>query len=144
MSSSLARVVAAGGLFSVLVIGCASGGQPHGVAATTPPTNPVDTGKIDDPIQILQSRAPGLVVNRTSDGSISIRLLRGPSSVGNVEPLYIVDDSPYQPGPGGVLTGISPYDIASLRVLTRPEDIGVYGARGRNGVILVKTKRPGS
>jgi TonB-dependent SusC/RagA subfamily outer membrane receptor len=28
-------------------------------------------------------------------------------------------------------------------VLKNPEDIGIYGIRGANGVIVIKTKHPG-
>ncbi len=55
-------------------------------------------------------------------------------------PLYVIDGVPINPGPGGALTGINPYDIESIRVLKDVGDTAEYGLRGANGVILIKTK----
>ncbi len=90
----------------------------------------------------LEGRVAGVVVSRSPDGGIAVRV-RGASSVyGNVEPMYIVDGMPIQPGPNGALTGINPYDIESIRVLKDPADVGIYGSRGANGVVVIKTKKP--
>jgi TonB-dependent SusC/RagA subfamily outer membrane receptor len=124
-------------------------------AETTPRTDPsadastVTAAEIDrsapgdQPIEkVLAGRVAGVNVTRTPDGGIAVRI-RGASSVyGNNEPLYIVDGIPIQAGPGGALTGINPYDIESIRVLKDAADIAMYGSRGANGVIIVKTKRP--
>jgi len=98
-----------------------------------------------DPIEkLLMSRSPGVYVGRGIDGGIVVRIRGGSSVHGNNEPLYILDGVPFQPGPGGSLTGINPYDIESIKVLKDAADITMYGARGGNGVIVIKTKRPGS
>jgi TonB-dependent SusC/RagA subfamily outer membrane receptor len=94
-----------------------------------------------DPIEkVLMNRSPGVWVGRGADGSIAVRIRSGTSLMGNNEPLYIVDGSPFLPGAGGALTGINPYDIASIKVLKDPADISMYGVRGANGVIIIKTK----
>ena len=130
---------------SILAIGCASG-QKGGVAATTPPRAPDSSSTtVKDPFDLLRSRAPGLMVTRAADGSVAIQLLQPATSVNSGgEPLFLVDDVPFRPGPGGALTGISPYDIESIKVLRRPEEVGIYGIRGANGVIIIKTKKPGT
>ena len=93
--------------------------------------------------QLLMDRFPGVMVARTSDGGLSVRI-RGVSSFhGSNEPLFVIDDVPMTPGPGGALTGVNPHDIESIKVLKNPEDTGVYGVRGANGVIVITTKRPG-
>jgi TonB-dependent SusC/RagA subfamily outer membrane receptor len=93
--------------------------------------------------RILQSKFPGVIVTSTPAGlSVTIG---GPSSFdGSSSPLYVLDGSPINPGPKGVLTGLNPYDIESIKVLRNPADIAVYGMRGAKGVILITTKRPGS
>ena len=92
--------------------------------------------------KVLQTMAPGALVSRSSNGGISIQI-RGPSSFySGQEPLYIIDDSPFPAGPGGVLYGLNPHDIESIRVLKDPADTGVYGMRGANGVIVITTKKP--
>jgi TonB-dependent SusC/RagA subfamily outer membrane receptor len=97
-----------------------------------------------EPIEkVLQAKVPGLLVSRTSDGNISVQIRGASSFYSGVRPLYVIDESPMEPGPGGVLTGINPYDIESIRVLKDPAETGIYGMRGANGVILITTKRPG-
>ena len=93
--------------------------------------------------QIIEAKIPGVQVTRTSTGAIAIRI-RGTSSIysGN-DPLYVIDGTPLEAGPGGALIGVNPYDIESIRVLKDPADIGIYGVRGANGVIVITTKRPG-
>jgi TonB-dependent starch-binding outer membrane protein SusC len=95
-----------------------------------------------DPIEkLLMNRSPGVWVGRASDGSIAVRIRGGTSLMGNNEPLYILDGSPFIPGPAGSLTGINPYDIESIKVLKDPAELSMYGSRGANGVIIIKTKQ---
>jgi hypothetical protein len=103
-----------------------------------------DSANIDDPIKLLQANAPGASIIRTSDGGIAVNIMQPPKSfVANSGPLYLVDDAPFRAGPNGELTGISVYDIQSIKVLRRPEEVGVYGSRGVNGVVLIRLKKPG-
>ena len=91
----------------------------------------------------IQSKSPGVVVTRTPGGGIAVNI-RGSSSVmGSNQPLYVIDDVPFEAGPDGALVGINPHDIESIAVLKNPEDTGIYGSRGANGVILIKTRKPG-
>ncbi len=92
--------------------------------------------------QLLAGKVAGVVVVRTDDGGIAVRIRGTSSFTGNNEPLYVLDGVPIQPGPNGSLQGINPYDIASIKVLKDPADITMYGVRGANGVILIKTKKP--
>src|SRR5712692_2829488 len=97
-----------------------------------PPGEPIE--------KLLMGRAPGVFVSRTPDGGISVRI-RGPASFYlSGEPLYVIDGTPIEPGSGGVLRGINPWDIASIQVLKNPSDTAIYGMRGANGVIVIKTK----
>jgi TonB-dependent SusC/RagA subfamily outer membrane receptor len=127
-----------------LAAGCASS-----ATRRPPPSDPVVTAKDvenrGDPIEkVIQDKVPGVLVTTTPDGSLALQI-RGPSSFfANTEPLYVVDEVPFTPGPGGALTGVNPHDVESIRVLKDPADIGVYGVRGANGVIVVTTKRPPS
>jgi len=125
-----------------LVVGCATGNTIH-----EPPAQPTVTGEdlarnAGDPIErVLQAKFPGVSVISTP-GGVSVQI-GGPSSfVSNAGPLYVLDESPVTAGPGGLLRGLNPYDIESIRVLRNPADIGIYGMRGSNGVILITTKRP--
>jgi len=94
--------------------------------------------------QLLMDRFPGVQVSRTPDGGISVRI-RGVTSLrGSNEPLYVIDGVPMEAAPGGALKGINPHDVASIQVLKDPAETAMYGVRGANGVIIIKTKRPGS
>jgi len=95
-----------------------------------------------EPIEkILEGRVTGVEVRRTRDG-LAVRIRGQTSLQGGSEPLYVIDGIPIQPGPGGALVGISAYDIESIRVLKDVADTAMYGVRGANGVIVIKTKRP--
>ena len=97
------------------------------------PTEPIE--------KILQAKVAGVWVTRTPDGGLAIRI-RGTTTVsGNTAPLYVIDDVPIQPGPNGALAGINPYDIASIEVVKDVTGTAMYGIRGANGVIIIKTKR---
>ena len=93
--------------------------------------------------QVLMGRFPGVEVIRTSDGGFAVRIRGGSSIRSGNTPLYVLDGVVIEPGPNGYLTGINPNDIASIEVLKEPAETALYGVRGANGVIIVKTKQPG-
>jgi TonB-dependent SusC/RagA subfamily outer membrane receptor len=96
----------------------------------------------NEPIEkYLASRSAGVNIGRTPEGNLTIRIRGGSTSAyGNNAPLYIVDGVPYAPANDGGLSGINPYDIQSIKVLKAATDITMYGVRGANGVIVIKTK----
>jgi TonB-dependent SusC/RagA subfamily outer membrane receptor len=91
--------------------------------------------------QQLMAKVPGVIVTRTDAGDVAIRIRGGSSAYGNNEPLYIVDGQAVIPGPGGGLSGLNPNDIASIKVLKDAASMSMYGSRGGNGVIVIKTKQ---
>lgn len=91
--------------------------------------------------KILHGRIAGVVVTPAPDGGIAVRIRGGSSIYGNNEPLYVVNGMTVTPGPNGSLTGISPYDIESITVVKDAASLAMYGSRGANGVIVIKTKR---
>jgi TonB-dependent SusC/RagA subfamily outer membrane receptor len=131
-----------------LVSGCgnSAGGKTAPAPAPSPTRDNVTSGDVQRapnvPIeQLLQSKVPGILVTRTDDGSIAIRIRGSTSFSGNNFPLYVVDGVAVASGPGGSLPGINPYDIESIKVLKDATDITMYGSRGANGVIVIKTKK---
>jgi len=91
--------------------------------------------------QQLMAKVPGVIVTRTETGDVAIRIRGGSSAYGNNEPLYIVDGQAVLPGPGGGLSGLNPNDIESIKVLKDAASMSMYGSRGGNGVIVIKTKQ---
>jgi TonB-dependent SusC/RagA subfamily outer membrane receptor len=63
--------------------------------------------------------------------------IRGIGSINANSPLYVIDDVPYN----GNINAINPNDIESVNVLKDPSQTAIYGVRGANGVILIKTKK---
>ena len=94
----------------------------------------------NEPIEkVLQGRISGVTVVHAPDGGLSVQI-RGQRYRDRTQPLYVLDGMAIDPGPGGSLSGISPYDIESIKVLKDPADLTMYGSRGANGVIVIKTK----
>ena len=110
------------------------------LAGTTVTSEDLDRSPVQTIEQVLQSKVPGVVITRTPDGWLSVRI-RGATTInGSTEPLYVIDGLAIQPGPGGSLVGINPHDIASIEVLKDAASLSFYGIRAGNGVILIKTK----
>ena len=65
-------------------------------------------------------------------------VIRGMGSITqNTSPLFVIDGVPFEDPPSGLL---DPADIESLTVLKDASAAAIYGARGANGVVIVKTK----
>ncbi|HEY6159526.1 MAG TPA: TonB-dependent receptor plug domain-containing protein [Gemmatimonadales bacterium] len=96
----------------------------------------------DQPIeQLLASRFTGVLTSRTSGGGLSVRIRGVGSFFSSNEPLYVIDDVPINLGDGATLRAINPRDIASIEVIKDPAGLALYGVRGANGVIVIRTKR---
>ncbi len=139
------------GLVVGLIVGCAYRNKTS--PDTAPPSSPSSRSTVTaediqrspgEPVEnVLAGRVAGVTVTRTADGGIAVRI-RGTTSIyGSQEPLYVLDGIEIQPGSNGSLSGIAPEDIQSIEVLKDAVSTAMYGVRGANGVIIIKTKRPG-
>ncbi len=90
-----------------------------------------------DAAQAMQGRLAGVNVisNSGNPGSGATIRIRGIGTINNSDPLYVVDGFPV-----GDISHLSPTDIESMEVLKDASATAIYGSRGANGVILVKTK----
>lgn len=90
--------------------------------------------------QSLQGRVSGLTIaaNSGQPGSSSTIRVRGITTFGNNEPLWVVDGVVVDAGGIGYL---NQSDIASIEVLKDAASQAIYGARAATGVILVTTKK---
>ena len=86
----------------------------------------------------MLARLPGVQVTE-SNGSLRVRI-RGESNsfLGGEDPLFVVDGMVVSAGGIG---GMNPNNIESISVLKNAGETAIYGSRGANGVILIKTKR---
>jgi TonB-linked SusC/RagA family outer membrane protein len=112
------------------------------------------------PQQLLQGQAAGVQMINSSGvlGSASSVRIRGAASIsGGGSPLYVIDGVPLNDGANGAFTtqqggsaplnpliDLNPNDIESMTVLKDASAVAIYGSRGANGVILIKTKRGGN
>jgi TonB-dependent SusC/RagA subfamily outer membrane receptor len=135
----------------LVVAACSSGGGTRtntpapetskaGQTVTAQDVRNTPSGSIE---KSLEGRFPGVTVFRTTEGGLAIRIRGAASAVGPNAPLYVVDGVAVEPGPNGDLMGLNPYDIESIKVLKDAASTTMYGVRGANGVIVIKTKRPG-
>jgi len=111
------------------------------VAVTTITSKTIEGRPNANFIQTLQGQVPGLNITTGSGqpGANSTVILRGYGSVnGNVEPLYVIDGMPLNVDN---FRSLNPNDIESLSVLKDAGATSIYGNRGANGVIVVKTKK---
>jgi TonB-dependent starch-binding outer membrane protein SusC len=88
--------------------------------------------------QALQGRAAGvnIVRNGGAPGNAGSIRIRGLGTVGNADPLIVIDGVP-----AGSMNDVNPNDIQSIDVLKDASASAIYGTRAANGVVLVTTKR---
>jgi TonB-dependent SusC/RagA subfamily outer membrane receptor len=116
-------------------------------APPPPPVAQANSVSTDEPIrsdartleQILAGRIAGVTVTPAPGGGIVVRFTQAQSFLSGSEPLFIVDGSPVSPGQGGTLSWLNPRDVESITAL-KGSDAAIYGVRGANGVIVIKTK----
>jgi TonB-dependent SusC/RagA subfamily outer membrane receptor len=135
--TSFSRTALCVWVLTALSAGCASGKKRY---------EPADehVGRASTEVdKVFRTSVPGLSITRTAQGQIAVQVIQGPTSFySSNAPLYVVDEQPFQPGPGGVLSGLSPHDIQSIKLLKDPAETGIYGIRGANGVVVITTKKP--
>ena len=89
--------------------------------------------------QALLGQAAGVMVTQTTGApgdDIAVRI-RGAGTIGNNNPLYVIDGVPTT----GNINMFSTNDIESIEVLKDGASAAIYGARAANGVILITTKK---
>ena len=92
-------------------------------------------------IQTLTGQVAGLDIftNSGAPGANSLINLRGRNSInGNTEPLILLDGTPIDEDD---FAALNPNEVESLDVLKDAGATAIYGNRGANGVILIKTRR---
>lgn len=86
----------------------------------------------------IQGRAAGVTVTTSGQpGNNPTFRIRGTGTIGNNDPLIVVDGMPLNGG----LNQVNMKDVESFQVLKDASATAIYGARGSNGVIIISTKR---
>lgn len=99
-------------------------------------TEELNAVAVGDATSRLQGRVAGVTVtgNNQPGGTATVRV-RGYGSLGNNNPLYVIDGIPRTS-----MDNINPNDIESMTVLKDASSSAIYGSRAANGVIVVTTK----
>nr|WP_329904420.1 TonB-dependent receptor [Porphyromonas pogonae] len=101
----------------------------------------VDTkelGKIatTNPAEALQGKVSGVSVRKmggNAGAGVNVKI-RGISTFGSNEPLYIIDGFP------GDINNVNPQDIESMEILKDGAAAAIYGSVAANGVVIITTK----
>ena len=106
--------------------------------------SPVKNNSSGNIMQSLQGRVAGLYIERdgSPNGSNGRILIRGANTLGNNDPLYVIDGIPTTRPE--VFQNLNPTNIASVQILKDASAVSIYGARASNGVIIVTTKNGGN
>ena len=155
-SAALAGALA-GALAALAVLSACGSGQASSVRYTSPApeseasrTSSVGTVSGDEMQQagpqrieeFLNGRVPGLQVVRNESGQLSIRI-RGSASLGksDEEPLVVIDGMPTPQGMNSdVLRMLDPREVHRVEVLKDASTTAMYGSRGANGVLVIRTR----
>jgi len=128
-------------------------------AITNVKSDEFNKGTTNNPAQLIQGKAPGVMITNSSGdpGANSTIRIRGNSSVraGN-DPLIVIDGVPLSGGNTSAdgdlqtlgnssarnpLNFINSNDIASIDILKDASATAIYGSRGANGVVIITTKQ---
>ena len=133
-----------------VVLACTGGSrttpnEPVPRAAPPPPAGSTVTS--DEPArsqpntigEMLAGRIAGVTVLPAPGGGIVVRMGGPTSFYSGQDPLYVVDGVPVTVT-RGMLNWIHPRDVESITALKDPSQTAIYGVRGINGVIVIKTK----
>ena len=122
-------------------VSCASSGAQRPPADNKTLTAAQIETHAHEPIEVmLQRKFPGVQVLRNADGDITLNIRGATTATGTPkQPLLVVNDLEVDPGAGSLLDFVNPHDIETIRVLRGPET-AIYGIRGADGVIVIRTK----
>ncbi|MBW3546023.1 MAG: SusC/RagA family TonB-linked outer membrane protein, partial [Bacteroidetes bacterium] len=87
--------------------------------------------------QQLQGRVSGVTTSGSGEPGAGAKVrIRGFGTLGNNDPLYIIDGVPTQN-----VGNINPNDVESMQVLKDASSASIYGSRAANGVVIITTKK---
>ena len=97
----------------------------------------LESRRVPNVTQSLQGQVPGVNITQSTGAPgdpIEVRI-RGNGTIGNNNPLYVVDGIPTRE-----ITFLNPSDIKSMTVLKDASAASIYGSRAAGGVVVIETK----
>ena len=108
-----------------------------GYAIQTVDASQLTTSREADPINSLKGEGAGLQININSEvGHAPDVIMRGENDVAD-RPLFVVDGVPISSD----TYNINPDDIETFTLLKGPNAAALYGFQGKNGAIIISTKK---
>ncbi len=108
-----------------------------GYAIQTVDASKLTTAREADPINSLKGNAAGLSININSEiGHSADVIVRGENGSGD-RPMFVVDGVPFSSD----TYNINPDDIETFTILKGPSAAALYGFQGKNGAIIINTKK---
>jgi TonB-dependent SusC/RagA subfamily outer membrane receptor len=125
-----------------------------GYGVTSVSGDEISSAQTVNPMQALSGKVAGLDVSSAANpGGTQNIAIRGFSSFGNNQPLYVVDGVPItnaqnrsgsnlnsQADFGSGINALNPNDIENITVLKGSAASALYGSRAAQGVIMITTK----
>lgn len=97
----------------------------------------LESRRVPNVTQALQGQVAGVNITQSTGApgdAVEVRI-RGNGTIGNNNPLYVVDGIPTRE-----ITFLNPSDIKSMTVLKDASAASIYGSRAAGGVIVIETK----
>ena len=137
----------------VTAMGISRNKKALGYAATSVKGDEIANSRTVNPMNALQGKVAGVDISTApGPGATQNVIIRGASSFGNNQPLYVIDGVPFDntnigsagqwggKDMGDGLSSINPDDIADMTVLKGAAATALYGSRAANGVVMITTK----
>ncbi len=138
----------------VTALGIPKAKKALGFASTSVNGEQFAESKVVNPMNALQGKVAGVDISSApGPGATQNVIIRGASSFGSNQPLYVVDGVPITNSQvttgsalnnnvdfGSGINALNPDDIETMTVLKGAAATALYGSRAANGVILIKTK----
>ena len=138
----------------VTAMGISRNKKALGYAATSVKGDEIANSRTVNPMNALQGKVAGVDISTApGPGATQNVIIRGASSFGNNQPLYVVDGVPItneqnrsgddlndQVDFGSGINALNPDDTADMTVLKGAAATALYGSRAANGVVMITTK----
>ena len=97
----------------------------------------LEKSSASNPLEALQGQMPGAYITTSgAPGSGVGIIIRGLSTLGNNDPLFIIDGMPTKSG----MDNLDASNIKNIQVLKDAAAASIYGSRASNGVVIIETK----
>lgn len=109
-------------------------------ALTSVNVDNLEARRVPDVAQALQGQVAGVNITQSTGApgdEVEVRI-RGNGTIGNNNPLYVIDGIPSRE-----ISFLNPSDIKSMTVLKDASAASIYGSRAAGGVIVIETKNGG-